>query len=67
MVAEIVIPVLVPTPLIPLLLIVELVLFLHCPFHIDCVVIYVFVRGVMSYEHSLLEPRVKPGLEPIHS
>jgi len=40
---EIVVPALVLAPFDSPLLIIELVLFLHCPFHVDCGVIYVFV------------------------
>jgi len=53
---EIVIPALVATLFDSLLLIVELVIFLCCPLHIDCGVIHVFLRGVMPYRHLLLKP-----------
>ena len=58
------IPALVPTPLHTLLFIVELVLLLGLPFHVDRGV--VLIRSVVSYRHFFLKPRVKPGPEPVH-
>ena len=51
-----VIPALVPTPRHAPLFILEFILLFGRPFHINCGVVHVFIRGVVSDRHPLLEP-----------